>query len=48
MTAAWVAVEDIAPDAGRFFVYAKSHLIVMAEKGETSTSLFIMNVTKSS
>jgi phytanoyl-CoA hydroxylase len=33
MTAAWVAVEDIAPGAGRFFVYPKSHLIDMAKNG---------------
>lgn len=33
MTAAWVAVEEIAPGAGRFFVYPKSHLIDMAKNG---------------
>lgn len=33
MTAAWFAVEDIAPGAGRFFVYPKSHLIDMAKNG---------------
>jgi phytanoyl-CoA hydroxylase len=33
MTAAWVATEDIAPGAGRFFVYPKSHLIDMAKNG---------------
>ena len=33
MTAAWVAVEDIAPGAGRFFVYPKSHLIDMVKNG---------------
>jgi phytanoyl-CoA hydroxylase len=33
MTAAWVAVENIAPGAGRFFVYPKSHLIDMAKNG---------------
>jgi phytanoyl-CoA hydroxylase len=33
MTAAWVAAEDIAPGAGRFFVYSKSHLIDMAKNG---------------
>jgi phytanoyl-CoA hydroxylase len=33
MTAAWVAAEDIAPGAGRFFVYPKSHLIDMAKNG---------------
>jgi phytanoyl-CoA hydroxylase len=31
MTAAWVATEDIAPGAGRFFVYPKSHLIDMTK-----------------
>ena len=35
MTAAWVAAEDIAPGAGRFFVYPKSHLIDMARNGGT-------------
>lgn len=33
MTAAWFAVEDIAPGAGRFFVYPKSHRIDMAKNG---------------
>lgn len=33
MTAAWYAVEDIEPGAGRFFVYPKSHLIDMAKNG---------------
>jgi phytanoyl-CoA hydroxylase len=33
MTAAWIAAEDIAPGAGRFFVYPKSHLIDMAKNG---------------
>jgi len=33
MTAVWVAVEDIAPGAGRFFIYPKSHLIDMAKNG---------------
>jgi phytanoyl-CoA hydroxylase len=33
MTAAWIAVEDIAPGAGRFFVYPRSHLIDMAKNG---------------
>jgi phytanoyl-CoA hydroxylase len=33
MTAAWVAAEDIAPGAGRFFIYPKSHLIDMAKNG---------------
>lgn len=33
MTATWIAVEDIAPGAGRFFIYPKSHLIDMARNG---------------
>lgn len=33
MTAAWFAVEDIAPGAGRFFIYPKSHLIDMTRNG---------------
>ena len=33
MTAAWFAVEDIKPGAGRFFVYPKSHLFDMAKNG---------------
>jgi phytanoyl-CoA hydroxylase len=33
MTAAWIAAEEIAPGAGRFFVYPKSHLIDMAKNG---------------
>jgi phytanoyl-CoA hydroxylase len=33
MTAAWFAMEDIAPGAGRFFVYPRSHLIDMAKNG---------------
>jgi phytanoyl-CoA hydroxylase len=33
MTAAWFAVEDIKPGAGRFFVYPKSHLLDMAKNG---------------
>lgn len=33
MTAAWYALEDIEPGAGRFFVYPKSHLIDMARNG---------------
>ena len=33
MAAAWIAVEDIAPGAGRFFVYPRSHLIDMAKNG---------------
>ena len=31
MTAAWIALEDIAPDAGRFFVCPKSHLFDYSE-----------------
>jgi phytanoyl-CoA hydroxylase len=33
MMAAWIAAEDIAPGAGRFFVYPKSHVIDMAKNG---------------
>lgn len=33
MTAAWFAMEDIAPGAGRFFIYPKSHLIDMQRNG---------------
>lgn len=33
MTGAWFAMEDIAPGAGRFFIYPKSHLIDMAKNG---------------
>jgi len=33
MTAAWFAVEDIAPGAGRFYVYPKSHLVDMQKNG---------------
>ena len=33
MSAAWVAAEDIAPGAGRFFVYPKSHRIDMVKNG---------------
>jgi phytanoyl-CoA hydroxylase len=33
MTAAWFAVEDIKPGAGRFFVYPKSHLFDMTRNG---------------
>jgi phytanoyl-CoA hydroxylase len=33
MTAGWFAMEDIAPGAGRFFVYPKSHLIDMQKNG---------------
>lgn len=31
MTAAWIALEDIAPGAGRFFVYPRSHKVELAE-----------------
>ena len=31
MSAAWIALEDIAPGAGRFFVYPGSHLLDMAK-----------------
>jgi phytanoyl-CoA hydroxylase len=33
MTAAWFAVVDIEPGAGRFFIYPKSHRIDMAKNG---------------
>jgi phytanoyl-CoA hydroxylase len=33
MTAAWFAMEDIAPGAGRFFIYPKSHLIDITKNG---------------
>src|ERR1700677_4844048 len=33
MVAAWFAVEDIKPGAGRFFVYPKSHRVDMAKNG---------------
>jgi phytanoyl-CoA hydroxylase len=33
MTAAWIAAEDIAPGAGRFFVYPGSHRIDMRRNG---------------
>src|SRR5262249_6961195 len=33
MTAAWIAVEDIKPGAGRFFVYPGSHKIDVARNG---------------
>jgi phytanoyl-CoA hydroxylase len=37
MTAAWIALEDIEPGAGRFFIYPRSHLIELAlNKGEMS------------
>jgi phytanoyl-CoA hydroxylase len=31
MTAGWFAIEDIAPGAGRFFIYPKSHLMLMGK-----------------
>ena len=33
MTAGWFAMEDIAPGAGRFYVYPRSHLIDMQKNG---------------
>ena len=33
MTAVWIAVEDIHPGAGRFYVYPRSHLVDMAKNG---------------
>jgi phytanoyl-CoA hydroxylase len=33
MTAAWISVEDIAPGAGRFFIYPKSHLLDLPKNG---------------
>lgn len=33
MTAAWIAIEDIAPGAGRFFVCPTSHVFDMAKNG---------------
>jgi phytanoyl-CoA hydroxylase len=33
MTAAWIALEDIHPGAGRFYVYPRSHLIDMTRNG---------------
>jgi len=33
MTAAWFALEDIHPGAGRFFVYPRSHLIDVRKNG---------------
>lgn len=33
MTAGWFAIEDIAPGAGRFFIYPGSHKIDMARNG---------------
>jgi phytanoyl-CoA hydroxylase len=33
MSAVWIAAEDIAPGAGRFFIYPKSHKIDMRRNG---------------
>lgn len=33
MIAAWIAIEDIKPGAGRFYIYPKSHLIDMEKNG---------------
>ncbi|MCI0637560.1 MAG: phytanoyl-CoA dioxygenase family protein [Gemmataceae bacterium] len=33
MTAAWFAVENIEPGAGRYYVYPKSHLVDMVKNG---------------
>ncbi len=33
MVAAWIALEDIHPGAGRFFVYPRSHLIDLSRNG---------------
>lgn len=33
MVAAWIALEDIHPGAGRFFVYAKSHRVDVRKNG---------------
>ena len=33
MVGAWTALEDIAPGAGRFFIYPRSHLIDLAMNG---------------
>ncbi len=33
MVAAWIALEDIHPGAGRFYVYARSHRIDLAKNG---------------
>jgi phytanoyl-CoA hydroxylase len=33
MTAAWISVEEIAPGAGRFFIYPKSHLMDLVKNG---------------
>ena len=33
MAAAWYALEDIQPGAGRFFIYPKSHLVDVAKNG---------------
>src|SRR3546814_11124767 len=33
MVGAWIAVEDIAPGAGRFFIYPGSHRLDVARNG---------------
>jgi len=33
MVAAWIALEDIHPGAGRFYVYARSHLVDVRKNG---------------
>lgn len=33
MVGAWIALEDIAPGAGRFFVYPQSHLMALQRNG---------------
>src|SRR2546430_17089029 len=33
MAGAWIAVEDIHPGAGRFFVYSGSHVIEIRKNG---------------
>ena len=33
MVAAWIALEDIHPGAGRFYVYSRSHMIDMKKNG---------------
>jgi phytanoyl-CoA hydroxylase len=40
MTAAWIAAEDIAPGAGRFFIYPKSHLLDLAKNGGSQDIAF--------
>lgn len=40
MTAAWISVEDIAPGAGRFFIYPKSHLLDLGKNGGSQDIAF--------